>query len=262
MAFAKRGVAVSPTITPLTKSTIVSEKWYYYLPRSLLDVEPNHLLHYIRFLEPSAIPLPVASTESVVVPSLNIREASISATKQLINVASWFGDRLDELARSMGWKQPVPLASVTIPVFSDWRSAETSNQRINQLITELLGVIEIPEQARGTCRTIVLDNEPLLLFAGAWLLPQKSGESQEWSLLLILVMESGIFLPEGIKLQISDETSVFYEEGPKTDTYWYERVSGKIGEELTLTIILNEQRSPNTFVFNPDGLMNSPKIVL
>ena len=38
---------------------------YYQLPLSLFDVEPNHLLFYSRYLEPSAIPLPVASAERV-----------------------------------------------------------------------------------------------------------------------------------------------------------------------------------------------------
>ncbi|GAB4205174.1 MAG: hypothetical protein Fur006_61000 [Coleofasciculaceae cyanobacterium] len=34
--------------------------WSYQLPLSLFDAEPNHLLFYLRFLEPDAIALPVA----------------------------------------------------------------------------------------------------------------------------------------------------------------------------------------------------------
>ena len=41
---------------------------YYQLPLSLFDAEPNHLLFYYRFLAPTAIPLPIASTESSSVP--------------------------------------------------------------------------------------------------------------------------------------------------------------------------------------------------
>ena len=43
----------------------LSQDSCYRLPLSLFDVESNHLLFYCRHLEPSAIPLPVASTESV-----------------------------------------------------------------------------------------------------------------------------------------------------------------------------------------------------
>lgn len=37
---------------------------YYHIPLSEFDAEPNHLLFYYRFLEPAAIPLPVASSET------------------------------------------------------------------------------------------------------------------------------------------------------------------------------------------------------
>lgn len=36
--------------------------WSYQLPLSLFDAEPNHLLFYLRFLEPDAIALPLATT--------------------------------------------------------------------------------------------------------------------------------------------------------------------------------------------------------
>ncbi|MHC5830131.1 MAG: DUF1822 family protein, partial [Nostoc sp.] len=39
----------------------LSADGYYQLPFSLFDLEPNHLLFYCRFLQPSAISLPVAS---------------------------------------------------------------------------------------------------------------------------------------------------------------------------------------------------------
>jgi hypothetical protein len=41
----------------------LSQDSYYQLPLSLFDAEPNHLLFYSRYLEPSTIPLPVASAE-------------------------------------------------------------------------------------------------------------------------------------------------------------------------------------------------------
>ena len=36
---------------------------FYQLPLSLFDTEPNHLLFYCRFLEPTSIPLPVVSAQ-------------------------------------------------------------------------------------------------------------------------------------------------------------------------------------------------------
>ncbi|KAF3884309.1 DUF1822 family protein [Tolypothrix campylonemoides VB511288_2] len=38
---------------------------FYQLPLSVFDPEPNHLLHYYLYLEPSSIPLPVATPEQV-----------------------------------------------------------------------------------------------------------------------------------------------------------------------------------------------------
>ena len=64
----------------------------YQLPLSLFDVESNHLLFYSRYLEPSAIPLPVASLESA---QNSVREALQSTRAKL---SQWLQGVLDE-----GW---------------------------------------------------------------------------------------------------------------------------------------------------------------
>jgi len=59
----------------------------YQLPLSLFDAEPNHLLYYCRFLEPTAIPIPVASTEE------NLRE---SFQKTRTKLSQWLQGVVDE----------------------------------------------------------------------------------------------------------------------------------------------------------------------
>lgn len=64
----------------------------YQLPLSLFDAEPNHLLFYSRYLEPSAIPLPVASAEG----SQNSLRETIQSTRT--KVSQWLQGIVDQ-----GW---------------------------------------------------------------------------------------------------------------------------------------------------------------
>ncbi|MEB3178443.1 MAG: DUF1822 family protein [Nostocaceae cyanobacterium] len=45
------------------QATLQIQDGCYQIPLSLFDTEPNHLLYYCRFLEPTAIPIPVVSPE-------------------------------------------------------------------------------------------------------------------------------------------------------------------------------------------------------
>lgn len=63
----------------------LSEDNCYQLPLSLFDVESNHLLFYCRYLEPSAIPLPVASTQSVSESLISVVESSRSKLSQWLD---------------------------------------------------------------------------------------------------------------------------------------------------------------------------------
>ncbi|MBD2526662.1 DUF1822 family protein [Nostoc sp. FACHB-133] len=65
---------------------------YYQLPLSKFDPEPNHLLFYCRFLEPSIISLPVATTESAaenLLGYLNLTRTKLSQWLQEIFDESW-----------------------------------------------------------------------------------------------------------------------------------------------------------------------------
>ncbi|MBR8840651.1 MAG: DUF1822 family protein [Stigonema ocellatum SAG 48.90 = DSM 106950] len=66
---------------------------YYQLPLSLFDIEPNHLLFYNRFLSPTSIPLPVASTQTSSVPFLT------SLQKNRTKLSQWLEGIFEE-----GWQ--------------------------------------------------------------------------------------------------------------------------------------------------------------
>ncbi|MEA5626522.1 DUF1822 family protein [Nostoc sp. UHCC 0251] len=62
---------------------------YYKLPLSLFDTEPNHLLFYCRFLEPTSIPLPVAEMTTAAKPLEYMQ-------KSTIKLSQWLQDIFDE----------------------------------------------------------------------------------------------------------------------------------------------------------------------
>ncbi len=70
----------------------LSQDSCYQLPLSLFDAEPNHLLFYSRYLDPTAIPLPLISPESV---QDSLRE-TLKSTR--IKLSQWLQGVLDE-----GW---------------------------------------------------------------------------------------------------------------------------------------------------------------
>jgi len=90
---------------------------YYQLPLSLFDAEPNHLLFYNRFLEPTAIPLPVASTES----SLPLQEY---LQKTRIKLSLWLEGIFDE-----GWQAIDALINPKANLAFTTRNTEEATKR-------------------------------------------------------------------------------------------------------------------------------------
>lgn len=220
---------------------------YYQIPLSLFDPEMNHLLFYSHYLEQSAIPLPEKkpSTDDVIEPS------PTPLSQQVINLALWLRDEIDDLTRNLGWGSPAPLIPATV---SGFRSIESFDTAIAQLMD--LG-INIPAQASGSCRTIYLGEISLEVLAGIWALPPTSDESiPQWSLLLILGMPSGGFLPKGIRLQVKDVNSVLYDKILENDDYYLMvRLIANVTEQLTATIELQgEEFELERFAFNPDAI--------
>ena len=58
---------------------------FYQLPLSLFDTEPNHLLFYCRFLEPTSIPLPVEAVN-----------VTIATQKSTTKLSQWLQNVFDE----------------------------------------------------------------------------------------------------------------------------------------------------------------------
>ncbi len=79
----------------------------YQLPLSLFDTELNHLLFYSRYLEPSAIPLPVASAEGAQESLLEVLHSSRTKLSQWLQGTfdeDWCSfDRLVSLEANLAW---------------------------------------------------------------------------------------------------------------------------------------------------------------
>jgi hypothetical protein len=197
-----------------------------------------------------------APTKQLLISKLQPLEALLNClewkTISPINVALWLRDVIDEGARRLGWGLPLPLE----PAVAGWRFTQPFEQAIAELKNRGL---EIPPEARGCCRKIHLDDTPLQLLAATWLLPPKSAEElpqmrQEWSLLLLLSMHSGDFLPKGIRLQVRDLTDVLSDQVLETNQFYLgTRVSGNSDERFIVTITLyGEELKLAPFVFKLD----------
>ncbi|MBZ8181780.1 DUF1822 family protein [Oscillatoria salina] len=217
------------------KKIIITDNDYYHLPLNLLDFEANHLLYYLRYLEPSAINLPVKSTEKI--------------SKKVVNVALWLQDEIDEITRSLNWSFPSRLSVASVQGFRSIAVFENAIAELNRR------GLEIPHHARGCCRKIILANLHLQLLAATWLLPQQDNDAQEWSLLLLLAMQSGVSLPKGLRLQISDQDRVLSDKIlEKNDDYFYRRLIGSYDDQFSVKITFNgseETLEPLVFI---DGI--------
>ncbi len=272
--------------------------WSYVLPLSLFEIEPNRLLHYSRFLVPTAIPLPVASanhrakpsltraqvetllsslqspdqplwqsltweegaiilqnpelldilyqwqtqTERPISLSIRLREVLAILTQPAINAARWLQGELDEVAQS--WELFVP----EIPSLALYRSIDSIDQ-FEAAIAQLRAELDIPLAVHPTYQDIQLNEIPIRLCALSWVVesqrpvsPVTSDNSQKWSFMLILGTQSGMVLPCGIKLQVSNLRGILEESLLEmADPFLYvPPVEGDWGETLVVTIVSPE----------------------
>jgi hypothetical protein len=77
-------------INYLKKVNLQPQNNFYYLPLSLFDQEPNHLLFYCRFLEPTSIPLPAVSAQMTTAQPLEYIQKSTTKLSQ------WLQDVFDQ----------------------------------------------------------------------------------------------------------------------------------------------------------------------
>jgi len=94
------------------------QEGYYQIPLSLFDAEPNHLLFYCRFLEPTAIPLPVGANASSSVPLLEYLQETRTKLSQ------WLEGVFDE-----GWQAIDALINPEVNLAFNTRNNEQGTKR-------------------------------------------------------------------------------------------------------------------------------------
>lgn len=286
------------------------QDWTYELPRSWFDSDLDHLLLYLRCLEPAAIPLPpvpnnrcsalsgmqaelmaklpqlqspdcplwqVLTWEQAAAvltspdlldwlyhlqideqsPSSHLSELLQRLTQRVVNVGLWLRDELDEFAQSLSWVL-LPVTPATAALRSlNVSATKWPTEEFEAIIAGLKSTgMEIPPDARGAYQELKLAEIPLRLYAVTWPLLSQ-GNIPEWTLLLVLGTQSDTDLPHGLKLQVSDQTSVLVERvlEQNTDvTYLFTRVVGTWDEIFLVTISLmnGEALTLPLFAFLPE----------
>jgi hypothetical protein len=190
----------------------------------------------------SALPLPISSPS----PSPTLSPSSLTANlttstdafmQRAMNVGLWLRDRLDEVAEEFSWVLMPALA----PIAVEMRAVE----EFQGIVTELQQTgMAIAPAARGAYRDLRWGNTALRLYAAAWPLPveeQESGQTPEWTLLLVLGAQPDSILPVGVGIQVQDENKLLMERTlteADQDAYLYARVIGSWDEQFWVTIRL------------------------
>ena len=176
-------------------------------------------------------------------------------TQTAINVKAWLSDELDRVARNLAWTLLPPPAIAPIGL-RDLQAVnrESPAEEFAAIVSQLRASGEdIPTNARGACQDFTLASYGLRLFAVTWEVAET--EVPEWSLLLVLGARLGSYLPQGLKLQVSEGETLLDEKVVAQDTddsYVYTQVIGELNEQFTVEITTadgNSMTLPN-FVFD------------
>ncbi|ELR99798.1 DUF1822 family protein [Gloeocapsa sp. PCC 73106] len=184
----------------------------YSIPVTVFDSDIDHLLLYLRCLEPSAIFL----TESLT---------------PLFRVSSWLKGELEQLAESLSWVL-LPTPGLALDAF---RSVSAFDVVLRELQEQ---GISIPPTARGISKQERYGNTTLDLYAYSWLLP----DSLEWLLLFVVSAGKGEVLPEQLRLQVADYREILSEQEVYLSNnyrYLYVIIAGEPEEEFTVSITLS-----------------------
>ncbi len=228
----------------------------YELPLSQFDLDPNHLLLYLRCLEPEAVRLPVRVP---VASSYLSDQVHRGPQQQAINVGVWLQDQLDELAQQLSW---VLLPVLTLEPTALRSPVETANAAATEVLNLVLDELQqqgmtMPPEVRGAYRELCLGQISLRLYAMTWLLPEAE-PLPEWSLLLVLGASSSQGLPAGTRAQVSDRGGLLLERqitADNDDPYLYICVVGTIEEIFIVTLVspTGESLSLAPFAYLPQA---------
>ena len=110
----------------------VSGDGYYQIPLSLFESEMNHLLFYSRYLEPSAIPLPVPKmmTKNVGLEAIRLGAPGES----LVNLSQWLNNIFDRGWQTIEEALAPPQAQLAFNVRSAIRIQNNSLDKPNQQV--------------------------------------------------------------------------------------------------------------------------------
>ncbi len=170
--------------------------------------------------------------------------------KPAMNVGRWLLNELDEFAQELSWIL-LPSIALTAPI-GEMRSPVQEFETITKQLQH--NNVEIPTSARGAYRDLQLAGTALRLYAITW--SMLSDSIPEWTLLLVLGTASGTSLPSGLRLRVSDQSSVLVEqilEDRTSESYVFTSVIGSWDEKFIVTIGLQagiEETLP-PFSFNP-----------
>ncbi|MEM7590277.1 MAG: DUF1822 family protein, partial [Cyanobacteria bacterium P01_A01_bin.83] len=179
-----------------------------------------------------------------------------AATQRLINVKSWLSDELDEIAQSLAWTL-LPIPELASSAMRDLAVIDRQSpaQEFAAIMTQLRTSGEdIPETARGAYQDFTLASHGLRMYAVTWMIVV-SKDVLEWSLLLILGAQSNNYIPQGLKLELKEGSTVLDQKTITEntyDSYIYTQVIGELDEQFTVSVKLPDDTEFTfpKFVFN------------
>jgi Protein of unknown function (DUF1822) len=153
----------------------------YNFPLTLFDTELNNLLLYTRFLEPSAIKLPVAVTSNNTVIEI-VTQVTTQVDKALVNLDKWWDGVFEE-----GWQSTESVLS-TIPNNLTWGYVRSRKESNNFPIS----------QTKLFDFGLLLQNKFLALIVSL-----KKEENEEQGVLVQILPHQKEYLPSGLKLKVT-----------------------------------------------------------
>ncbi|NEO99747.1 MAG: DUF1822 family protein [Symploca sp. SIO2E9] len=164
-------------------------------------------------------------------------------TQQAVDASLWLQNQIEEVVQDMSWK--------VLPAPSPMRDSEQSHaEELEDILKEISASsgMEIPSSVGRAYQDLSLDETKLRLYALTWSL---DGD-REWSLLLILGASPNSLLPYGVKLRVSDQKEVLWEEelqADSNDAYLYTQIEGTYEEKFLATITAANRETQTLCLF-------------
>lgn len=214
----------------------------YYLPKSWLDFDLDHLLLDLSCLNAQAIPLPTHPSQPL---TQRIHQLLV---QPVLNTAHWFQTELqtqiEPILQALNWVviPPATFASALRELHPspDWTTAQTE-ALLDDLRQPLSQGITLAPNARAAYRTFSLGGVDLQLYAIVSLLEAPEAEA-EWSLLLILKHPADQLLPAGLCLEVRDLPGLQLVQHLRASAAagcLFTEVIGNLSEQFLVTLALN-----------------------